>query len=261
MTSKQGRQQWRDKRLLQNFAQRFRRQQRDEIGHKIMIRGRLDHHRQLHGGGLHLDCGLRVLIESSIDDVSPIHEIGYGCGIEAKALLRDHRDKTGTRLEIRIVEFAITLVLLEVFRIGWREKCALVMIEPPCDIRRTGVLEIDYGVLLAIKLVLVEQRARPVYQAGEDEFCITANALAVKTGKQRGRRSSVETLVVIENTDSQCIPQSCRIPAPGVGLARYSLVGEKLIGLTAWSKKVKGRSWLRFLRTEERGQDQATCSR
>ena len=129
----------------------------------------------------------------------------------------DHRDKTGTGLEIRIIELTIALVLFEVFRIGWSKKCALVMIEPPCDIRGTGILKIDDGVLLAIKLILVKERARPVYQAGKDEFCVTANALAVKTGKQRRRRSSVETLVVIENTDSQCIPQSCRIPAPGVG--------------------------------------------
>ena len=44
--------------------------------------------------GVDQDFGLGIRIEGSIDDVSPIHEIGDGGGIETKALLRDHRDKT-----------------------------------------------------------------------------------------------------------------------------------------------------------------------
>jgi hypothetical protein len=40
-------------------------------------------------------------------------------------------------------------------------------------------------------------------EAGEDEVGVVANALAIKTGEERGRGSAVETLVVIEDSDSQ----------------------------------------------------------
>jgi hypothetical protein len=101
-----------------------------------------------------------------------------------------------------------------------------MMIEPPGNFGRTGVLEVDDGVLIAIELLLVEQRPGSVDQAGEDEFGIAANAFAVETGKQRGGTSSVKTFVVIENANSQESPQSHnRFPpaenhAAGVGLGR-----------------------------------------
>ena len=140
-------------------------------------------------------------------------EVGHGLGIEAEALLRDHCDETRARLEIGIVKLAVALVLLEVLGVGGREKRALVMIEPPGDFWRAGVLEIDDGVLVAIELLLIEQRAGAVNQARELKFGVAADALPVKAGKQRGRRSSVEALVVIKNANSQSIPRSTRIPA------------------------------------------------
>ena len=42
-----------------------------------------------------------------------------------------------------------------------------------------------------------------MHQAAELELSVAPDALAVKTGKQGGRRSTVETLVVIEHSDFQ----------------------------------------------------------
>jgi hypothetical protein len=51
-------------------------------------------------------------------------------------------------------------------------------------------------------------------QAGVDEVGVFANAFAIETGKQRGRRCSIETLVVVENSDSQSMPQSYKNSHP-----------------------------------------------
>ena len=47
-----------------------------------------------------------------------------------------------------------------------------------------------------------------MHQSAELEFSVGANALAIKAGKEGGGRSSVETLVVVEDPNSQCMPQS-----------------------------------------------------
>ncbi len=132
-----------------------------------------------------------------------MHEIGDGRGIKAEALLRNHGDKTGAGLEGRIVELAVALVLLEVLGIRGSQECALVMIEPPGNLGGTGVLEIDDRIFVAVELLFIKQRAGTVDQSGEFEIDVAADALTIETREQRGRRSSVKTLVVIENPDSQ----------------------------------------------------------
>ncbi len=110
--------------------------------------------------------------------------------------------------------------------VGWREECALVMVEPPGNFGRTGVLEVDDGVFFAVELLFVEQRAGAVDQAGKDELGVAADAFAIEAGKYGGGTSSVKTFVVIENANSQGTPQSHnRFPpaenhAAGVGLGR-----------------------------------------
>jgi len=49
----------------------------------------------------------------------------------------------------------------------------------------------------------IEQRSGAMQQPGEFKIHIAADALAVKTGKERCRRRAVETLIVIENFDFQ----------------------------------------------------------
>ncbi len=82
-----------------------------------MIRGRLNHHGQLHGWSFHFDGGLRIRIEGAVDDVGPMHQIRNRSGIETEALLSGQRDETRARLEIGIVKLAVALVLLEMLRV------------------------------------------------------------------------------------------------------------------------------------------------
>ena len=172
-----------------------------------MIGRRFDDHGQLHGRRFHFHRGLGIGVKRAVDDVRPIDKIGQRRGIEAETLLRDHGDETGARLEIRIVKLAVALTLLKMLGIGRRKKCALMMVEPPRDFRRTGIFEVNDGVLITVKFFFVEQGAGAVHQSGKDEFSIAANALAIETREQGGGGSSVETLIVIENSYSQAIPQ------------------------------------------------------
>ena len=94
--------------------------------------------------------------------------------------------KAGAGFESGIVELAIALVALKVGRVGRREKCALVMVEPPGDFRRTGVLEVDDGIFVAVEVGFVKKRSGAMQKAGEDEVGIFANPLAVETGEERG---------------------------------------------------------------------------
>lgn len=77
------------------------------------------------------------------------------------------------------------------------------MIEPPGDLRRWRVLEVDDGVLIAGKFMLVEQRSSAMKQPDEFKTGVVANALAVKTREQRRGRSTVKALVVKEDPDPQ----------------------------------------------------------
>jgi hypothetical protein len=83
-----------------------------------------------------------------------------------------------------------------------------MMIEPPGNLGRTGVFEIDDGVFITVEMRLVEERAGAMQQAGKNEFGVVANAFAIEAGKQCGGAGPVETLVVIENFDFQSIPRS-----------------------------------------------------
>ena len=126
-----------------------------------------------------------------------------GRGSKPKRSFGDHRNKTGAGLEIRIVELAVALILLEVGGIGGGKKSAFVVIEPPGDFGRTGILEIDDGILVAVELVLVEKSAGTMQQAGVDEVHIAADSFPVEAGEQGGRARPVKTLVVIKHPHSQ----------------------------------------------------------
>jgi hypothetical protein len=64
------------------------------------------------------------------------------------------------------------------------EKGAEVMIEPPGDARRRGILEIDDGILVARELRLIEERARSVNQAVVFVIRRRRDASGMKTHKE-----------------------------------------------------------------------------
>jgi hypothetical protein len=75
------------------------------------------------------------------------------------------------------------LILFEVGGIGGRKKSAFVVIEPPRDFRRAGILEIDDGVFVAGEIGLIEEGAGPVDEATELVGGAGVDALLVETAE------------------------------------------------------------------------------
>src|SRR5208282_6798241 len=113
----------------------------------------------------------------------PVDQLRHRAWIEAEAFFRHHGDKTRARLEGRVVELAVALILLEVGRVSGGKKGAFVVIEPPGNFGRTGILEIDDHILVAVELMLVEKGARAMQQSGVDEVHVTADSFPVETGE------------------------------------------------------------------------------
>jgi hypothetical protein len=70
------------------------------------------------------------------------------------------------------------------------------MVKPPCNLGRSGILEVDDGVLVSIKIGFIEERARAMHQSGELEVHIRPDAFAVEARKQRSRGRPVKTFAV-----------------------------------------------------------------
>ena len=98
------------------------------------------------------------------------------------------------------------LLALEVLLVFFVKKRALMMIEPPGQLLRGEILEIDDGVLVAGEVAQVEERSGAVQQSLVLKLRVLPYALAVKARKQRSRAGSIKTLVVIKNLDDQWFP-------------------------------------------------------
>jgi len=81
--------------------------------------------------------------------------------------------------------------------IVWRQKCALVVVEPPCEFVGCGILEIDDDVLARAELIFADVLAGFVRQALVLDLCIRVDMRPVKARKHRCRRNAVETIVVV----------------------------------------------------------------
>ena len=75
-----------------------------------------------------------------------------------------------------------------------------MMIEPPGDGRRSRILKIDNGILIAGKFPLVKQGSGAVDQSAEFIIRARSDAFAMEAREQRGRTGSIETFIVIKNT-------------------------------------------------------------
>jgi hypothetical protein len=113
------------------------------------------------------------------------------------------RQKLGAGFVFRVEKFLALITQAIVLRIFWREKSALVMVKPPGNLRGSGILEIDNGVLVAIKIGLIKERARAMHKSGELEVHVRPDAFAVETRKQRGRGRPVKTFAVKKDPDLQ----------------------------------------------------------
>ena len=85
-------------------------------------------------------------------------------------------------------------------RVLRRQKGALMMIEPPCQLFVVRVLEIDDGVLVAVEQAVFENLAGPMGHAGIVEPRIGMKRAADEAAEEGRRSRAVETMVVIEDS-------------------------------------------------------------
>src|SRR5271168_5465123 len=141
------------------------------------------------------------------------HTISYGdwssdvcssdLGVESEFFRGDSGQKFGAGFIGGIVKLFAGMVLAEMFGVGGRQKGALMMIEPPGEPRRAGILEIDDGVFVAIKCAVLERLRSLVGHPGIEELGCGIDALFIKTRENRGGGGSVEAFIVETNPDLQ----------------------------------------------------------
>jgi hypothetical protein len=95
------------------------------------------------------------------------------------------------------------MVLAKMFGVGGRQKSALVMIKPPCEERRAGILEIHDGVFVAIKCAILERLRGLVRHPSIEELGGGIDTLFIKARENRGGGGSVEAFIVETNPNLQ----------------------------------------------------------
>src|SRR6478609_3898587 len=97
--------------------------------------------------------------------------------IKAKPFACYVGNKLCARLLCWIQKLFARLISTEVSLVLWSQKRRLVMIKPPRQFLRRGVLEVDNGVLIRIQQTLIKEVAGPMQQAGVIHFSSGVNSL------------------------------------------------------------------------------------
>src|SRR5215813_6155364 len=88
------------------------------------------------------------------------------------------------------------MVSSEMLGVFWPQERALMMIKPPCEFRRSRILEIHHCIFVPVENVTIEGMRRFVGHPAIQEFSIGMNAFAVEPRKDGRRGGAVEALVV-----------------------------------------------------------------
>src|SRR5581483_5201713 len=95
--------------------------------------------------------------------------------------------------------------LFEVRGVFRGQERALMMVKPPRDFRRAGILEVHDGVFVAIEFRFVEKRTGAMQQAAENKVGVFADSFLIKTREEGSRARPIKTFVVVKNFDSQLV--------------------------------------------------------
>jgi hypothetical protein len=105
--------------------------------------------------------------------------------VEAELISRHVGNKLCARLAVRIQKFFSGFVPEKVLFILGCQEGRLVMIKPPGQFFGRRILEVDDGVLIAVKQLLIELISRPMQQSRVAHFRVTVYAFFVKTSEGR----------------------------------------------------------------------------
>src|ERR1043165_9786176 len=120
--------------------------------------------------------------------------------IETETFVSNVGDELRARLPPRIKKLLTRFVRAKMRLVFRREKRRLVMIEPPRQLLRRRILEIDDRILVGIKHRVVEEIAGPVQQPGVIDLGFRMDAFLVEASESGRRRDAVEAVAVVEKT-------------------------------------------------------------
>ena len=111
------------------------------------------------------------------------------------------RDELRAGLVTRIVELVAAAVAAKVIFILRRKKRALMVIEPPRQLIRSGIFEIDDRIVARSKLFVCNVLPRLVSEAFVFDLCVRIDMAFVETRKHCCGGDSVKTVVVVQNAN------------------------------------------------------------
>src|SRR5262245_1876957 len=112
------------------------------------------------------------------------------------------RNQLGAGAKLRVIEFPTARVALEMLGIRLREEGALVVVKPPCQAFRAGILEVDDRILVAVKHSFVKELPGVMNQPEVVHLRLGIHPGLIQASEEGGRTSPVETMVVKANANS-----------------------------------------------------------
>lgn len=202
MAFKQGAEVLGDDRELDNFLQRSIGDLGDDFRGKAVFGSGFDHESELRGrlGKFHGGFGSWEL--STVNNVAPVDQVAKRLSIEAEFFVSDISDEHGAGLVIGIVIFVGARMFAKMLKIGGGEEGALVVIEPPSDLRRVRVFEIHDNVFIAVEDAVFPGLFGPVSHAGKAELGVLVDGVAIETIEEGGRSGTVKTAIVETQPDA-----------------------------------------------------------
>jgi hypothetical protein len=95
------------------------------------------------------------------------------------------------------------LMMQEVFMVFGSQERALMVVEPPGDLGRRRVLEVDDRILVSREILLVKERTSTMQEAKIFEAGIITDSLGIEAREQGCGCRAVKTFVVKEDPDLQ----------------------------------------------------------
>src|SRR5579863_4161311 len=123
-------------------------------------------------------------------------QLGQRLRIKVEFFLGHRGDQFRAGLVLRLVEHVRARMLAEMPGVFRGEERALMMIEPPSQLRRIGILEIDDDIFVAVKKTALPWMLGAMGHSREMEIRLGIETLAVEAVKKRGRCRTVEAAIV-----------------------------------------------------------------
>src|SRR5262249_35386619 len=105
-------------------------------------------------------------------------------------------NQQGAGFIVGLVEHVRSALLFEVLGVRYRQKSALMMVEPPGYLGRIRILEVHNYVLVAVEKVPFPGLHRAVGHSREMKIGMSIKPFAIETVEEGGRSGTIKTAVV-----------------------------------------------------------------